>query len=327
MSSVAVVVLTVVLAGTIRSNFNKITIFVPVPNIRSRFFVDNTLINAFYMRNTIILAAAVLVLTVGCKSVSEEQKVADYQAKVETLMKDYQAKTENIESDTTMTDEARSAALESLYEKTLKQYISDAKSVIKKNPSSPVAVVALQEVYSALEANELEEMVGMIKSEVADTNAFIISLKETIASKKATAEGQMFTDFTVLQDPEDPASAVKFSDFVGKGKYVLVDFWASWCGPCKREIPNIAAVYDKYKGDDFDVLSIAVWDKPEDTAKAAAEHGVVWSQIINAQKIPTDIYGIEGIPHIMLVGPDGIILKRDLRGADIEKAVAEALGR
>ena len=137
----------------------------------------------------------------------------------------------------------------------------------------------------------------------------------------------MFTDFTVLQDPKDPASAVKFSDFVGKGKYVLVDFWASWCGPCKREIPNIAAVYDKYKGDDFDVLSIAVWDKPEDTAKAAAEHGVVWSQIINAQKIPTDIYGIEGIPHIMLVGPDGIILKRDLRGADIEKAVAEALGR
>lgn len=299
----------------------------PVPNIRSRLFVDNTLINAFYMRNTIILAAAVLVLTAGCKSVSEEQKVADYQAKVETLMKDYQAKTENIESDTTMTDEARSAALESLYEKTLKQYISDAKSVIKKNPSSPVAVVALQEVYSALEANELEEMVGMIKSEVADTNAFIINLKETIASKKATAEGQMFTDFTVLQNPEDPASAVKFSDFVGKGKYVLVDFWASWCGPCKREIPNIAAVYDKYKGDDFDVLSIAVWDKPEDTAKAAAEHGVVWSQIINAQKIPTDIYGIEGIPHIMLVGPDGIILKRDLRGADIEKAVAEALGR
>ena len=72
------------------------------------------------MRNTIILAAAVLVLTAGCKSVSEEQKVADYQAKVETLMKDYQTKTENITSDTTMTDEARSAALESLYEKTLK---------------------------------------------------------------------------------------------------------------------------------------------------------------------------------------------------------------
>ncbi|MGN0188447.1 MAG: TlpA family protein disulfide reductase, partial [Candidatus Cryptobacteroides sp.] len=76
-----------------------------------------------------------------------------------------------------------------------------------------------------------------------------------------------------------------------------------------------------------DVLSVAVWDKPEDTKKAAAEHGVIWSQIINAQTIPTDIYGIQGIPQIMLFGPDGTILKRNLRGEGIEQAVKEALGK
>ena len=75
------------------------------------------------------------------------------------------------------------------------------------------------------------------------------------------------------------------------------------------------------------MLSVAVWDDPEDTKAAAKEHGVVWNQIINAQQIPTDLYGIEGIPHIMLVGPDGTILKRDLRGEAIEEAVSEALGR
>ena len=128
----------------------------------------------------------------------------------------------------------------------------------------------------------------------------------------------MFTDFEV--------NGVKFSDYIGKGKYVLVDFWASWCGPCKREIPNIAAVYKKYAGENFDVLSVAVWDKVEDTKAAAKEHGVVWNQIVDAQRVPTDIYGIQGIPQIMLFGPDGTILKRDLRGEGIEAAVKEALG-
>ena len=142
--------------------------------------------------------------------------------------------------------------------------------------------------------------------------------------KTGVKEGMMFTDFTIVQDPANIiGSTVKFSDYVGKGKYVLVDFWASWCGPCKGEIPNIRAVYEKYAGDDFDVLSIAVWDKPEDTAVAAREHGVIWNQIVNAQKIPTEVYGIKGIPHIMLIGPDGVIIKRDLRGPAIEAEVSK----
>ncbi|MBQ5410655.1 MAG: TlpA family protein disulfide reductase, partial [Bacteroidales bacterium] len=115
----------------------------------------------------------------------------------------------------------------------------------------------------------------------------------------------------------------KFSDYVGNGKYVLVDFWASWCGPCKEEIPNIKKVYNKYNGEDFDVLSVAVWDKATASISAANALGITWKQIIDAQRIPTDIYGIQGIPHIMLIGPDGTILKRDLRGADIEAEVAK----
>ena len=142
-------------------------------------------------------------------------------------------------------------------------------------------------------------------------------------AKKATKAGQPFVDFTIVQDPENPEeTTVKLSDYVGKGKYVLVDFWASWCGPCKAEIPNIKAVYEKYAGEDFDVLSVAVWDKPEATVKAAEELGITWNQIINAQQVPTDLYGIDGIPHIMLIGPDGIILNRELRGELIETNVS-----
>lgn len=153
-------------------------------------------------------------------------------------------------------------------------------------------------------------------------------------NKKATAqapelvqginEGEFFTDFTVTQ-PD--STQVNLSDYVGKGKYILVDFWASWCGPCRREIPNIKNVYEQYAGEDFDVLSVAVWDKPEDTAAAAAELEVNWNQIVDAQKIPTDIYGIEGIPHIILFGPDGTIIKRNLRGEAIEGTVAQYVSK
>jgi thiol-disulfide isomerase/thioredoxin len=128
--------------------------------------------------------------------------------------------------------------------------------------------------------------------------------------------------------PQPKYADVKFSDYVGKGKYILVDFWAPWCGPCKREIPNLKAVYDKYAGKNFDILSIAVWERQpvQVTIDTAAELGMNWSHINNAGSVPTEIYGIEGIPHLMLIGPDGTILKRGFHGAEgINAAVAEYL--
>ena len=132
----------------------------------------------------------------------------------------------------------------------------------------------------------------------------------------------MFTDFTIEQ-PD--GTKVSLSDYVGKGKYVLVDFWASWCGPCRGEIPNIKELYDKYHAKGLDVLGVAVWDKPEDTQAAIKELGIVWPQIINAQQIPTELYGIQGIPHIILFAPDGTIVARDLRDEAMKEKVVEVM--
>ena len=140
-------------------------------------------------------------------------------------------------------------------------------------------------------------------------------------AEAATAEGKMFTDF----EAEYEGKVQKLSDYVGKGKYVLVDFWASWCGPCRGEIPTIIELYNKYAGEKFEVLGVATWDEPEDTKKAIEELGIKYPQIMNAQKAGSDAYGIQGIPQIILFGPDGTILKRDLRGDDMVKAVEEAL--
>ena len=137
-----------------------------------------------------------------------------------------------------------------------------------------------------------------------------------------TAVGKMFTDFAV----EYNGKTQKLSDYVGKGQYVLVDFWASWCGPCRAEIPNLIAIYNKYKDKNVNVLGVAVGDKPEDSERAISEMGVNYPQIINAQNSGADEYGIQGIPHVILFGPDGTILERWLYGPTIEEAVRKHLG-
>ena len=137
----------------------------------------------------------------------------------------------------------------------------------------------------------------------------------------AQQAGDMYRDFSATYN----GKTTKLSDYVGKGKYVLVDFWASWCPPCRREIPNLIAVYNKYKGEHFTVLGVATWDEPDDTKAAIKELGINYPQMLNAQKAGSDAYGIQGIPEIILFAPDGRIVARGLRGNAIEQAVSGAV--
>ena len=211
-------------------------------------------------------------------------------------------------------------------EEAVDQYNAHFLEVLEANKDNVVGLMAISSIQLDDDAR-MQELYQSLGEELK-ADEYVQKMLALYDTKSKTGEGSMFIDFEVVQDPANPKkTTVKFSDYVGKGKYILVDFWASWCGPCKAELPNIANVYKKYKGKNFDVLSVAVWDEPDATKAAAKELGINWNQIINAQKIPTDIYGIEGIPHIILFGPDGTILRRGLRGAEIEKAVKEALGK
>ncbi|MBO4434988.1 MAG: TlpA family protein disulfide reductase [Bacteroidales bacterium] len=213
---------------------------------------------------------------------------------------------------------------EAYVDQAVEEYNGHYFEVLSQNTDNVVGLLAISSIQTDDDAKMMEALSSL--SDELRQDPYVQKLLSLYETKAKTAPGTHFIDFTVVQDPEKPKkSTVKFSDYVGKGKFVLVDFWASWCGPCKAEIPTIAKVYKKYKGKNFNVLSIAVWDEPSATKESAKEVGIKWDQIINAQKIPTEIYGIEGIPHIMLIGPDGTIIARGLRGEDIEKAVSEAL--
>ena len=149
----------------------------------------------------------------------------------------------------------------------------------------------------------------------------IVRLNEAL---RQTAEGKPFTDFTIENGNID-GSSVSLSDYVGKGKYVLVDFWASWCGPCIAEKPVLLEVFHEHVGENFEMLGVAVWNDREDTIEAIEEHKIEWSQILDAGDIPTNLYGIRTIPQIMLFGPDGTIVARGLRGNRLKEKVAEVL--
>lgn len=235
------------------------------------------------------------------------------------FISEYRSNLAEIANDETLSDEEKDSKSEELTEKAHDEYNAYNMKAVDENLDNILGLVALQNVYSDYEGNELSEVLDKLAPGLQELR-FVKTLKAGVESRSKTAEGMMFTDFEV---EETPAKFVKFSDYIGKGKYVLVDFWASWCGPCRAEIPNIKDVYVKFHGENFDVLSVAVWDEVDDTIEAAKELGIEWNQIINAQKIPTDIYGIEGIPHIILFGPDGTILKRGLRGPAIGEEVAK----
>ena len=142
--------------------------------------------------------------------------------------------------------------------------------------------------------------------------------KQYLLKKNAaeTVEGKPYKDFTI--------NSVSLSSLMKPGRYTLIDFWASWCGPCRRAMPLLKELYGQYKDKGLEVLGVAVWDEPADSERAARQMQLPWPQIINAQKIPTDLYGIYGIPHLMLIAPDGTIATRGIEGDEMRKAIADA---
>ena len=272
-------------------------------------------------RLNLLFTLAALVI-VACGQTPEE-KVKAYEEAHDGMMKEYRQMMDSLSTDP--------AKAEAYYNDFVEKYIAFNLDAAKKNPDNEVAVQVLMNLRGLIDDEQASTIISNMPVEMLERED-VAALKKGLDARVATAEGKPFVDFTVNSvvgqtrsvPPQPKYAEVKLSDYVGKGKYILLDFWSPWCGPCRREMPNIKAVYDKYKGDKFDVVSIAVWERePVDvTIETAAKLGMDWNQINNGQREPAELYGVEGIPHLILFGPDGTILKRGFHGAEIEEVVS-----
>ena len=277
------------------------------------------------MKKTFILSAVAALVLSACGQTPEE-KVKAFDEAIEAMENEYYAIRDSLASD--------QDAWEAYYSVFMDEYKNFNLDNAKKNLDNEVAVHALLNLRGFLTDEESAEILNGLSPEMLEDET-VQALKKGLDARMETAEGKMFKDFTVnsvightRSIPAQPIYAeVKLSDYVGKGKYILLDFWSPWCGPCRMEMPNIKSVYDKYKGDKFDVVSIAVWErKPvEVTIETAEKLEMTWNQINNAGREAAEIYGVEAIPHIILFGPDGTILARGFHGAEIEEVVSSYL--
>ena len=240
----------------------------------------------------------------------------------EALETETRGRLKAIRADKNLDDKAKEEAQEKIVNEFYGKIKPLAEADLKEHSNDAIGLIALQTLLGMEDVNVakaealLQQAGDRLRAEES-----ITKMVARLRRVEATQAGAQFVDF---EGVDDANKAVRLSDYVGKGHYVLVDFWASWCGPCRREIGHLKKVRDAYTDKGLVILGTVVWDEMEDHLKAMKELEITWPQIFNKTEA-TELYGIAGIPQIILFDPAGKIVARDLRGEEITKLLDKAL--
>lgn len=230
---------------------------------------------------------------------------------------------QKIRTDSTLTDVQRQEIMAQIEAKDA-EGINMVYNTIVENISNPVGIMLLPNYAPAFEFEKQEALVELIP-ESAKNNERIARFISNVQIAKKTAVGQKYIDFT-SKDPN--GKEVKLSDFISKNKYTLVDFWASWCGPCKREMPNVIAAYKEFSKKGFGIVGVSLDSKEADWKEAIKTWGMTWPMMSDLKGWDCEgaaIYAVRSIPATVLIDQEGTIIARNLRGDAIKEKLSELL--
>ena len=200
---------------------------------------------------------------------------------------------------------------------------------IKANPKSPVSVdVAQNMVYSAkFSKAEMENLLQTIDPSLRETAGYK-QLQKSLEEIAPIALGEKYRDLELV---DENGKTVQLSDYVKPGQYNMVEFWASWCGPCRGEIPHLRHVYDAYgKGKDaFNMISVSIDDKEKDWKQALKEENMNWTQLCDLKGWKGEVinkYKIQGVPFCLILDKEGRIIDHGVRGSELDVVLIKYLG-
>lgn len=196
--------------------------------------------------------------------------------------------------------------------------------IIRENPDNMIPVFFIKDLAYGMEYEELQEVCN---PKNAYYNHPSMELpKKLLASLEKRAPGKMYTDMT-LNDMEGKVR--KLSDWVGKGQYVMIDFWASWCGPCRQEMPNVVANYKKYHDKGFEIVGVSFDQKADAWKNAVEQMGMEWPQLSDLKgwkAAAVDVYGVNSIPASILLDGTGKIVGLNLRAEKLGEKLRDIYG-
>lgn len=258
----------------------------------------------------------------GSKSNDEyvllNEKMKPINAEIEQLNNEYRTLAAN-------KDEAGIARLEEKYDGIEKRQKEIYKAEFMKNTSSPLAMYLLERYAGYdINADDVDPLFAMLPASAKESKSGK-AMTEKLNIARITGIGRTAPEFTQNDTLGNPVSLTSF-----RGKYLLVDFWASWCGPCRKENPNVVKAFNKYKEKGFTILGVSL-DQPnakDKWLKAIHDDQLTWTHVSDLQYWKNAVavqYGVQAIPQNFLIDPAGKIVAKNLRGEDLDKKLAELM--